>query len=210
MLADVTDFCRLILFRHPELAAEDAGRVVGDGPATLGHRGQAQTIEWMKLLADLPVDRVVSSDQPQSRDAAAAIAVGKGLEVEADDRLRDQYMGRWQGRTWDEVTAEDPDRVREFFTDFGEVAAPDGESLGAAVERFLGWWTDVRSAAVGKTIAVVSSGAMVTGFATAMLGMRLSRAVCLNLPHGGLGVLDVFANGARVACWNPGAIRVPS
>ena len=55
-------------------------------------------------------------------------------------------------------------------------------------------------------MVIVSSGAMVTGFAAAMLGMRLSRAVCLNLPHGGFGVLDVFANGARIATWNPTAL----
>jgi len=36
--------------------------------------------------------------------------------------------------------------------------------------------------------------------------MRLSRSVSLNLPHGGLGVLDCFGNGARIATWNPTAL----
>jgi hypothetical protein len=37
--------------------------------------------------------------------------------------------------------------------------------------------------------------------------MRLARCVSLNLPHGGLGVLDVYQNGVRVGCWNPAAIE---
>ena len=41
----------------------------------------------------------------------------------------------------------------------------------------------------------------------AMLGMRLSRCVSLNLPHGGLGVLDVFQNGVRIGSWNPDALQ---
>jgi hypothetical protein len=50
---------------------------------------------------------------------------------------------------------------------------------------------------------VVTSGGILTGFAAAMLGMRLSRCVSLNLPHGGMGILDLFANGARIQTWNP-------
>ena len=53
---------------------------------------------------------------------------------------------------------------------------------------------------------VVTSGTMLTGFAAAMLGMRLSRAVSLNLPHAGLGVLDIFENGVRIGSWNPGGV----
>ena len=150
MLADVTDFCRLYLFRHPELAAEDANRAIGNGAAGLSRRGQAQTIEWMKTLEKIDVDVVACADQPQSADAAAAIAVAKGLEVESDERLCDQHLGEWQGRAWDEIASDDPDRVRDFFADFGEIPAPGGESLGAAIERFLDWWEGCARAALGR------------------------------------------------------------
>lgn len=203
MLPEVTDFCRLYLFRHPELSADDQGRVIGNGAASLGRRGRESVLRWLRLLEQVRVERVAAADRPQCEDAAAAVAAQKGLEVAAEPRLRDQDMGTWQGRTWDEVARAEPDRVRDFFADFGEVAAPGGESLGQAVERFLGWWNDARPDGAGKTIVTVTSVAMLTGFAAAMLGMRLSRAVSLNLPHGGVGVLDVFQNGVRIATWNP-------
>jgi hypothetical protein len=59
---------------------------------------------------------------------------------------------------------------------------------------------------VGKSLAVVLPGSLLSGFTAAMLGMRLSRCMSLNVPHGGLGVLDVFQNGVRIATWNPGAV----
>ena len=61
--------------------------------------------------------------------------------------------------------------------------------------------------ALANDVAIGGGLALLTGFTAAMLGMRLSRCVSLNLPHGGLGVLDVFQNGVRIASWNPDALR---
>lgn len=97
--------------------------------------------------------------------------------------------------------------VRTFFAEFGDSKAPGGESLGDAVERMLGWWTETMPTVLGKSIAVVLPGSLLTGFAAAMLGMRLPRCVSLQLPHGGVGVLEVFQNGSRIACWNPDAVQ---
>ncbi len=202
VLQDVTDFCRLFLFRHPELADEFNGVAVGSGDARLSRRGERAVLGWLRALEGVELQSVWSSSQPQCVDAAMAIAAAKGLEPTLDERLRDQDLGDWQGRAWEDVAREDPDAVRSFFADFGEIVAPGGESLGVAIERLIAWWDELRAEMVGNTVAVVASGALVSGFAAAMLGMRLSRAVSLNLPHGGVGVVDVFGNGVRLSVWN--------
>ncbi|MEO0479465.1 MAG: histidine phosphatase family protein [Planctomycetota bacterium] len=197
------DFCRLILFRHPQLASSEEGRAVGAESAELGHRGQSQMLEWLEWIAEVNVDYIAAPSQQHCLDPATALGAAKGLEVQVDDRLRDQELGAWQGRTWEEIAREDPDRVRDFFFQFGEIQAPEGESLGMAVERFLDWWGEHRTDFARKTICVVASGGMVSGFAAAMLGMRLSRTTSLQLPLGSCGVIDVFENGSRIQSWNP-------
>lgn len=206
MLPDPTDFCRLWLFRHPELDAPFQSRAVGAGPAETSRRGRAQVLQWFDWLEPVPVAAVFASPQPQCLEPAKGIAAQKHVACTPDARLRDQEMGRWQGRTWDEVMREEDAAVRTFFAEFGEARAPGGESLGDAVERMLSWWTETMPHVLGKHVAVVVPGSLLSGFAAAMLGMRLSRCVSLNLPHGGLGVLDVFQNGVRIGCWNPGAV----
>lgn len=206
VLSEPTDFCRLFLLRHPELDAEFHNLAVGGGDAALSRRGRAQVLQWREWLETSVVAAVHSSPQLQCRSAAEAIAQAAGLTVATDERLRDQAMGRWQGRAWNDIVQQEGEALRLFFAEFGDAQAPAGESLGAAVERMLQWWTERASDAAGKALVVVLPGSLLAGYAAAMLGMRLSRCVSLQVPHGGLGVLDVYENGARISCWNPGAL----
>jgi len=206
VLPEPTDCCRLWLLRHPELDAAHATRAVGAGPAELSRRGRGQLLLWLAWLRPVELAEVHSSSQPQCHDPARGLAQAKNLEARPNTRLRDQEMGTWQGRTWEDVMRTEDAAVRTFFAEFGDARAPGGESLGEAVERMLSWWTDTAPSVLGKSLAVVLPGTLLSGFAAAMLGMRLSRCVSLNLPHGGLGVLDVFGNGVKVACWNPAAV----
>jgi len=207
VLPDPTDFCRLWLFRHPELDAAHAQLATGDGVGELSRRGRAQVLRWLELLKPVAIGAVGSGPQPQCHGPARAIAEAQQQEAVADPRLRDQHMGRWQGRSWSDVMRDEDGAVRTFFAEFGEAKAPGGESLGDAVERMLAWWTETMPKVAGKSLAVVLPGSLLSGFAAAMLGMRLSRCLSLNLPYGGLGVLDVFQNGVRIGCWHPDALR---
>lgn len=206
MLPEPTDFCRLFLFRHPELEPQQQNVAVGSGPAQLGRRGRAQVLSWVQWLEGTKVAEVHYGPQPQCSEPALALAKELGAEAKANTRLRDQEMGRWQGRTWQDLMQEEGEAVSQFFREFGDSKAPGGESLGQAVERVLEWWTLTAPHSLAKSLVVVLPGSVLTGFAAAMLGMRLSRCVSLNLPHGGLGVLDAFQNGVRIATWNPGAL----
>jgi len=207
VLAPVEDFCRLVLLRHPELHPDHQDVVVGSGAAPLSRRGLERAVRWARDLSVLRFDAVFCADVPQCADPAKVLAHAHELTERPDARLRDQNMGRWQGRRWNEVAAAEPDAVREFFTHFGEHVPPGGENLGSAVERVFAWWQEIAPRALGQTVGVVLAGNLISGFACAMLGMRLSRAVSLGLPHGAIGILDVFANGARVAAWHPEALR---
>lgn len=210
VLTEPTDFCRLFLFRHPEIETTQQGVAVGAGPANLTRRGRQQVLTWIEWLRGVEVAVVWSSPQPQCQEAARALAQATEADLAIDERLRDQEMGRWQGRAWSEIVQQEDAAVRTFFSEFGDCAAPGGENLGQAVERMLAWWYATLKDGLGKSLAVVGPGSVLAGFTAAMLGMRLSRCVSLNLPHGGLGVLDVFGNGARVATWNVGALPLPA
>ena len=206
VLDEPDDFCRLWLLRHPELESGHSELAVGAGPADLSRRGRAQLLRWLEIFQDREVALVACGPQPQSGDAARGLAEHMQLEVQVDARLRDQEMGQWQGRSWADIMRDQEGAVRTFFSEFGEAAPPGGETLGQAVERMLQWWTEVMPKVLGKEVVVVGPGSLLTGFAAAMLGMRLSRCLSLNLPYGGVAALDAFQNGVRIATWNADAL----
>jgi broad specificity phosphatase PhoE len=206
VLSDATDCCRLILLRHPELAETHRSLVVGGGEAPLSRRGRAVVLRWRADMKRLPPSIVFTADVPQCKEPAAAVADAVGAELVVDPRLRDQDMGAWQGKSWEAAGQTDPAGVRAFFEQFGERNAPGGETLGAAVERVLEFWNEVSPPLVGKTVAMVLAGNLISGLTVALLGMRLSRAPSLHLPHGASAILDVYENGVRIATWHPEAV----
>ena len=81
------------------------------------------------------------------RDRGRARAVAR----DPNRPLRDWDLGRWRGRTLDEVGAAEPDAIEAWLSEPG--AAPHGgERLTELLARVADWLTEV--AADGHTVAV--------------------------------------------------------
>ncbi|MEV7341302.1 histidine phosphatase family protein [Streptomyces sp. NPDC093544] len=94
-------------------------------------------------------DRVLVSPTVRCRETASAL----GLAALDEPALSALDMGRWRGRTLDEVSAGEPDTVARWLTD-PAAAPPGGESVRALCERVAGW-LDASAEVAGRTLAVV-------------------------------------------------------
>ncbi|WP_181763883.1 histidine phosphatase family protein [Streptomyces albidus (ex Kaewkla and Franco 2022)] len=81
-----------------------------------------------------------------------------GLEPLAQPALRDCDMGRWNGRTLQEVTAREPQAVNAWIAD-PRTAPHGGESLLEFIQR-VGAWLDTRPADGGAWIVAVTEPAV--------------------------------------------------
>lgn len=89
--------------------------------------------------------RIVTSPAGRCRETAVALGLASAEPVA---ELRGCGMGRWQGRTLDEVAAEEPSAVMEWLSD--PSAAPHGgESVRELCER-VGAWLDGLAAEIGR------------------------------------------------------------
>ncbi|MFI6759703.1 histidine phosphatase family protein [Micromonospora sp. NPDC050417] len=80
-------------------------------------------------------------------------ATALGLTPTPDDGLRDGDLGRWSGRTLDEVAADEPDAVATWLTD--PAAAPHGgESLDDLIARTGTWLRELPGTA--RTVIAVT------------------------------------------------------
>ncbi|MGR3761837.1 histidine phosphatase family protein [Roseobacteraceae bacterium NS-SX3] len=113
---------RLYLVRHGPTHAK---AMVGwsDLPADL-----SDTAALARLSDYLPRDaHVVSSDLIRAADTATALQQHR-RRLPHHPGLREIHFGAWELRTWREVDAEDPERIRAYWETPGDVTPPGGES----------------------------------------------------------------------------------
>lgn len=134
---------RLILIRHGDLGERWRGRYVGRIDVPLSAEGRQQAV----ALA-IPVDRMDRarfwvSPLLRARETAE-IALGGTGRFEVDENLREIDFGRWDGMSFPEILAADPDAVDRWSAMEEGFVFPEGEGIAdfrkrirAAAERII-------------------------------------------------------------------------
>ncbi|WP_371667346.1 histidine phosphatase family protein [Streptomyces sp. NBC_00289] len=96
-----------------------------------------------------PPDRALFSPTVRCEETASAL----GLDAAPVPELAGLRVGRWQGRTLEEVSADEPDAIAVWMTD--PASAPHGgESVRELCDRVTAW-LETAAHAAGRTVAVV-------------------------------------------------------
>ncbi len=102
----------------------------------------SDTAAVARLRASLPDAPMVSSDL--IRAVATADALQPNARLPHDPALREINFGAWDGLTFPEAEAKDPDLLRAYWETPGDVAPPAGESWNtvraradAAIDRYI-------------------------------------------------------------------------
>ena len=163
---------RLVLLRHGQTDYNVAGRMQGHLDSVLTAVGLEQAAVAAPALAALGPDRMVSSDLRRAADTAEVVGAACGLPVKFDARLRETHLGRWQGRTVDEIERLDPGAIVAWRSD-PEWAPPGGESRVAVVARARpvvdeldAEFADEESA---TTVLLVAHGGLIAGLVTGLM-----------------------------------------
>lgn len=116
---------RLYLVRHAEPTL--AGRFIGRTDPPLSEAGRAQAAS----LASLAVEHVFVSPLRRAQETAEFIA---STRTTLDD-LAELHFGEWEGLTWDEIAARDPELAMRKMAEWFAEPAPNGETLNELLTR---------------------------------------------------------------------------
>ncbi len=122
---------RLLLVRHGQTSWNILGRAQGHTDIPLDATGEAQAAAFAAGLADVGIERVLSSDLARARQTAEAL--GRPVETRSD--LRERAFGEWEGRHYLQVTQDLEDKAEAEGTDRLRVRPPGGESFADVWER---------------------------------------------------------------------------
>ena len=126
----------VILLRHGRTTANASGVLAGWTPGVLlDESGTTQVQAVGERLAKVPLAAVVSSPLERCRQTADAVASGRQLEVQTDDRLGEARYGDWTGRTIKELAKEPLWNVVQQHPSAAVFPGPEGEGLAQTQAR---------------------------------------------------------------------------
>jgi probable phosphomutase (TIGR03848 family) len=126
----------VILLRHGRTTANTGGVLAGWTPGVdldVAGRGQAQAVA--ERLAKVPLAAVVSSPLERCVRTAEAVAAGRDLAVQTDDRFGEARYGDWTGRTLKELAKEPLWKVVQAHPSAAVFPGAEGEGLAQTQAR---------------------------------------------------------------------------
>ena len=89
------------LIRHGENEYVKSGKLAGQTPGVhLNEKGQQQARALAEALAGVRLKAIYASSLERAVETAEPIAQVHGLEVQLRPDLKDNAIGKWQGRSW--------------------------------------------------------------------------------------------------------------
>ncbi|MPQ99620.1 MSMEG_4193 family putative phosphomutase [Modestobacter sp. I12A-02628] len=126
----------VIFLRHGRSTANTAGVLAGWTPGVqLDETGLAQVAAVGERLSRVPLAAIVASPLARCQQTAGAVAAGRDLVVESDDRLGECRYGDWTGRPIKELLKEPMWKVVQQHPSAAVFPGPEGEGLAQTQAR---------------------------------------------------------------------------
>lgn len=157
----------VFLIRHAESEWNAIGKWQGMADIALTERGHRQAA-GLAAAWDAPhVTHIFSSTLDRARATARPLAVHLGITPVEDMDLCELDVGSWQGRTREDIQAEDPESLRAFFRgEQGWIGGETYEQHAARAERFA---CRLRELPHDASVAVFTHGGTLRAILLAML-----------------------------------------
>ena len=201
---------RFILLRHGQTAMSAAKQYSGRANPELTELGKKQALAAAQALADTHIDAVVCSPLRRCQQTAAAVVKGRDLRVETVDDLIEVDFGRWEGKTFAEADAADPELHARWLKDTS-VACPGGESLRAVHRRVSAARRELQQRYAGQTVLVVSHVNPIKSFVRQALDSGPQTPNHLFLELASVSEVEFFDGGSTLHRFNDvghlGALR---
>lgn len=120
---------KLYLVRHGESECNVQRRLYGRTDCSLTEKGCRQAREVGEKLAGEKIDLCLSSPLIRAAETARLALAGRGVRIELEDGLMEQFMGEFENRPFEQMMAEQPELVNAMLSDWTTVVPPGGESF---------------------------------------------------------------------------------
>ena len=175
--------------------------MIRHGEPVGGHRYRGQIDDplsgegWQQMRKSVgehcPWDAVISS--PLSRCAAFAteLAEHHRLPLHLEPRLMEIGFGCWEGRTADDIRAENPQLIERFWRDPFNNRPAGAEALMVFRDRVIAAWDEICRTYSGCHVLLVGHAGQMRAVLCHVLGMPIERLFCIHIPNAAISRIRI-------------------
>lgn len=187
---------RLLLLRHGQTELSAQRRYSGRGDPALNEVGWRQAGLAARYLAQRGgIAAVISSPLQRACDTATTAARALSLDLTIDDDFVETDFGAWEGLTFAEAAARDPDLHRRWLQDT-RTTPPGGESFDAVLHRVHRGRDRIIARYPGETVLVVSHVTPIKMLLRMALDAGPGILYRLHLDLASLSIAEFYPDGA--------------
>ncbi len=161
----------VILIRHAEVELRWKGICYGAMDVSLSQAGIEASRSLVARWAIRPQCVVHSGLKRTKTLAEMFVDRFPSLPVFEDHRLRERNYGDWEGRTWDEVFASDPDHFHDLIDQPSTYRPPAGETTSEMLERLSHWYRELTEQEDLRSIVAISHSGPIAALCGSLLGL---------------------------------------
>ncbi len=139
---------------------------------------------------------IVSSPLSRCLVFATELSQQHGLPLSIEARFMEVQFGVWEGKTAEQLRADDPDVIERFKRDPVNQRPAGAEPLAGFSARVRAGWNDLLTAQSGKHLLVVCHAGVIRMVLAHALNLPLASSYRIDVPSAGLTRIKVQGVGA--------------
>ena len=189
--------------RHGETEWNVESRLCGRTDVSLSDAGREQARKVAQRLKPLSVEAIYSSPLRRALETAKIIADVTGHEPIVAESLAELDYGSWEGMTFAEIKKKDPDALRAWNGNPGDIAPPKGESGEEGLKRVTPFLELLASRHKRGNIAVVCHRTICRLIVCYALGLAASEhRRRLTLENAAINIIQPWEQAWRLVLFN--------
>lgn len=146
---------------------------------------------WLQMRDAVPQDapwqHIVTSPLKRCLEFSQELADDLHIQCSVDDRVKEIGFGVWEGKTPEDILAEDPEALNHFYADPVNNRPEGAEPLDTFSQRVWDAYQDIVTQHEGKHVLIVGHAGVARAVTAKILKMSLDDVYsCLRIEYGGI------------------------
>ena len=187
----------VIFIRHGETDMNKENLYFGHLDPELNETGIYQLKKTRKLLKyfEKNINIVYSSDLKRCMESMDILKIGAKIKKIPLNEFREMNFGIFEGKTYEEISAEFPEEVEKMNKDWREYKVPQGESLKEVMERAVEKLEELTKKHKNKTIVIVSHAGVIKSIVSYYLYGNLDGYWKIKVDNGSMTKMCILEDG---------------